>query len=104
MEKLIRHECVGTVFLSMEHLVLRNRLKNLIVTLSSHQSDGLEDGQRVTSSLPLYTFLHFKIHNKESGLHLEKYCQSLIGKASDTNNLLNIMYQFFHNHRYFHEK
>ena len=45
-----------------------------------------------------------KIHDKESGLNSEKYCQWLISKASQTNNLLNIKYQFFHNHRHFHEK
>ena len=36
-------------------------------------------------------FLHIKIHNKESGLHWTRYCQRLISKASQTNNLLNIM-------------
>ena len=53
-------------------------LKHLIVTLSRHQTDGLEYGKRGASRLPLYTFLHLKTHNKESGLHLEKYCQLLI--------------------------
>ena len=54
---------------------LANLLTQLIATLSRHKTDGLEDGKRVTSRLPLYTFLHFKIHIKESGLHTEKYCQ-----------------------------
>ena len=35
----------------------------------------LEDGKRGTSRLPLYTLLHLKIHDKESGLHSEKNCQ-----------------------------
>ena len=54
---------------------LANLLKHLLATLSRHQTDSLEDGKRGTSRLPLYTFLHLKIHNKESGLHSEKYCQ-----------------------------
>ena len=54
---------------------LANLLTHLIVTLSRHQTDDLEDGKGSTSRSPLYTFLHLKIHNKESGLHLEKYCQ-----------------------------
>ena len=54
---------------------LANLLKHLIATLSRHQTDGLEDGKRGTSRLPPYSLLHLKIHNKESGLHLEKYCQ-----------------------------
>ena len=73
---------------------LANLLKHLIATLSRHQTDSLEDGKRGTSRLLLYTFLHWKTRNKESGLQLEKYCQSLISK----------MCHFFHNHRYFHEK
>ena len=83
---------------------LANLLKHLIATLSRHQTDSLEDGKRGTSRLLLYTFLHWKTHNKESGLQLEKYCQSLISKALQIDNLLKIMCQFFHNHRYFHEK
>ena len=47
---------------------LANLLTHLIATFSRHQTDGLEDGKRVTSRLPLYTFLHLKIHNRESGL------------------------------------
>ena len=82
---------------------LANLLKHLIATLSRYQTDGLEYGKRSTSRLPLFTFLHFKIHNKESGLHFEKYCQLLISKASQTNHLLNIMWQFFHNRGHFHE-
>ena len=54
---------------------LANLLKHFIATLSRHQTDGLEDGKRGTSRLPLYTFLDLKIHNKESGLHSEKYCE-----------------------------
>ena len=54
---------------------LPNLLKHLIATLSRQQTDGLEDGKTGTSRLPLYTFLHLKIDNKESGLHSEKYCQ-----------------------------
>ena len=54
---------------------LTNLLKHLIATLSRHQTDGLEDGKKGTSRLPLYTFLHLKIHNNEGGLHSEKYCQ-----------------------------
>ena len=53
---------------------LANLLKHLIATLSRHQTDGLEDGKGGTSRLPLYTFLHLKIFNKENGLHSEKYC------------------------------
>ena len=53
---------------------LTNLLKHLTATLSRHQTDGLEDGTRGTSRLPLYTFLNLKIHNKENGLHSEKYC------------------------------
>ena len=83
---------------------LANLLKYFIATLSRHQTDGLEYRKRDTSRLPLYTFLHLKIHNKESGLHLEKYCQLLISKTSQTNDLLNNMCQFFHNRRHFHEK
>ena len=83
---------------------LANLLKHLIATLSRHQTDGLEDGKRGTSRLPLYTYLHLRIHNKESGLHSDKYCEWLIGKASQTNNLLNIMCQFFPNRRHFYEK
>ena len=60
---------------------LANLLKHLIATLSRHQTDGLEDGKRGTSRLPIYTFLHLKIHNKESGLQSEKSCQQLINKA-----------------------
>ena len=74
---------------------LANLLTHLIATLSTHQTDGLEDGKKGTSRLLLYAFLHLKIHNKESGLHSKKYCQWLISKASHTNNLLNVMYQFF---------
>ena len=48
---------------------LANLLMHLIATLSRHKTDALEDG------LPLYTFLHLKIHNNEGGLHSEKYCQ-----------------------------
>ena len=59
---------------------IANLLKHLIATLSRHQTDRLEDGKRGMSALPLYTFLHLKIHNKESRLHSEKYCQSLISK------------------------
>ena len=83
---------------------LANLLMHLIATLSRHKRDGLEDGKRGTSTLPLYTFLHLNIYNKGSGLQSEKYCQGIISKASQTENLLNIMCQFFHNHRYFHEK
>ena len=83
---------------------LANLLKHLIATLSRSQTDGLEYGKRSPSRLPLYTFLHLKIHNKESGLPLEKYCQLLISKASEANHLLNIMCQFFHNRRHYHEK
>ena len=54
---------------------LANLLKHLIATISRYQTDGLEDGKRGTSRLPLYMFLRLKIHNKESGLHSEKYCQ-----------------------------
>ena len=54
---------------------LTNLLKHLIATLSGHQTDGLEDGKKGTSRLPLYKFLHLKIHNDEGGLHLEKNCQ-----------------------------
>ena len=54
---------------------LANLLKYLLATLSRHQTDSLEDGKRGTSRLLLYAFLRLKIHNKESGLHLEKYCQ-----------------------------
>ena len=54
---------------------LANLLKHLIATFSRHHTDGLEDGTRGTSRLPLYTFLHLKIYNKENGLHSEKYCQ-----------------------------
>ena len=54
---------------------LMNLQKHLIATLSRHETDGLEDGKRGTSRLPLYTFLHLEIHNKESGLHSEKHCQ-----------------------------
>ena len=54
---------------------LANLLKHLIATLSRHQTDGLEDGKRGAPRLPLYTFLHLKIHNKESGLLSEKYCE-----------------------------
>ena len=54
---------------------LANLLKHLTATLSRHQTDGLEHGKRGTSRLPLCTFLHLKIYNKESGLHSEKYCQ-----------------------------
>ena len=39
---------------------LANLLNHLIATLSRHQRDGLEDGKRGTSRLPLYTFLHLK--------------------------------------------
>ena len=53
---------------------LANLLKHLIATLSRHQTDGLED-EKITSRSPLYAFLHLKIHNKESGLHSEKYYQ-----------------------------
>ena len=83
---------------------LANLLKHLIATLSRHQTDDLEYGKRGTSRLPLYTFLHLKTHNKESGLHFEKYWQLLISKASQANHLLNIMCLFFHNRRHFHEK
>ena len=83
---------------------LANLLNHLIATLSRHQTDGLEYGKRGRSRLPLYTFLYLKFHNKESGLHLEKYCQLLISKASQTNYLSNIMCQSFHNRRHFHEK
>ena len=41
-----------------------NLLKHSIATFSRHQTDGLEDRKRATSKLPLYTFLHLKIHNK----------------------------------------
>ena len=54
---------------------LANLLKHLIATLYRHQTDGFEDGKRATFRLPLHTFLHLKIHNKESGLHSKKYCQ-----------------------------
>ena len=54
---------------------LTNLRKHLIATLSRHQTDGLGDGKRGTSRLPLYMFLHLEIHNKENGLHSEKYCQ-----------------------------
>ena len=74
---------------------LANLRMHLIATLSRHQTDGLEDGKRGTSKLPLYKFFHLKIHNKESGLHSGKCCQSLISKASQTNSLLNIKCQFF---------
>ena len=54
---------------------LANILKHLIATLPRHQTDDPEDGKRGPSRLLLYMFLHLKIHNKESGLHSEKYCQ-----------------------------
>ena len=54
---------------------LTNLLTHLIAALSRHQTDGLDDGKRGTSRLPLCMFLQLKIHNKESGLHSEKYCQ-----------------------------
>ena len=53
---------------------LANLLKHLIASLSRHQADGLED-EKIASRLPLHAFLYLKIHNKESGLHSEKYCQ-----------------------------
>ena len=59
---------------------LANLLKQLIAPLSRHQTDDLGDGKTGTSTLPLYTFLHLKIHDKGSGLRSEKYCQSLNSK------------------------
>ena len=49
---------------------LANLLTHLITALSRHwtDADGLEDGKRGAYRLPLYTFLHLEIHNKESGL------------------------------------
>ena len=46
---------------------LANLLKHLIATPSRHQTDGLENGTRGTSKLPLYTYLNLKIHNKQNG-------------------------------------
>ena len=78
---------------------LANLRMHLIATLSRHQTDGLEDGKRGTSKPgPNYLFIssfYLKIHNKESGQHSGKFCQWLISKASQTNNLLNIKCQFF---------
>ena len=48
---------------------LPNLLTQLIASLSKHQTEGLEGGKRGTSRLPLDTFLHLKIHNKERGPH-----------------------------------
>ena len=48
---------------------LPNLLTQLIASLSKHQTEGLEGGKRGTSRLPLHTFLHLKIHNKERGPH-----------------------------------
>ena len=45
-----------------------------------------------------------KVYSKKSGLHLEKFCQWLISKASQANNLLNIKCQLFSNHRHFYVK
>ena len=42
---------------------LADLLTHLIATLSKHQTDGLENGKGGTFRLPLYTFLHLKIHN-----------------------------------------
>ena len=66
---------------------LANLLKHLIATLSRHQTDGLENRKRGTSRLPIYMFLHLKIHNKESGIHSEKGCQRLISKALTNKQL-----------------
>ena len=60
---------------------LANLLTHLMATLFRHQTDGLEDGMRGKSRLPVYMFLQLKIHNKE--------CQ---------------FFKFFYNHRHFHEK
>ena len=54
---------------------LANLRTHFIATLSRHQTGGSEDGKRGTSRLPIYTFLHLKIQEKESGLLSEKYCQ-----------------------------
>ena len=84
---------------------LANLLTHLTATLSRHQTDGLEDRMRGTSRLPLYTFLRLKIQNKDWSTFgeilsmIHKYC-----KASQTNNLLNILCQLFQNHRHFYEK
>ena len=51
---------------------IANLLTHLNATLFRHQTDSLEDGKRGTFRLRLYTFLHLKIHNKESDLHSEK--------------------------------
>ena len=51
---------------------LANFLTHLIATLPRNQTDDLEDGKRGTTRLPLYTFSHLKIHNKESGQNSEK--------------------------------
>ena len=54
----------GPIFLKE----LTNLPTHLIETLSRYQTNVLEDGKRGTSRLPLYTFLHLKIHSKKSGL------------------------------------
>ena len=64
-------------------------LMDLILTLFKYQTDGLEDGKKGTSRLPLYSFLHLKIHNKESGLNSEKYCQWLVKLYEQTNYLIS---------------
>ena len=48
---------------------LPNLLTQLIASLSKHQTEGLKGGKRGKSRLPLHTFLHLKIHNKERGPH-----------------------------------
>ena len=47
---------------------LANVLKHLIATPFRHQTNVWEDEKRGMSRLPLYTFLHWKTHNKERGL------------------------------------
>ena len=72
--------------------VLQNLLTHLATTLSTIK--GWLRGWKETC-VPFYRFLHLRIHNKKSSLHSEEYCQWLISKALQKNDLLNNKSHFF---------
>ena len=111
-EKLVKpclrgsHQYVGTTFLSMDHFFLSSSRIYWHIWLQlfldiKQMAWIMEREVRLD-----YLFIRSYIWKStiRGGLHSEKYSKWLISKASQTNNLLNIMYQFFHNHRHFHEK
>ena len=76
--------------------ILLEELQNLLIHLATTLSNikGWLRGWKETY-VTFYRFLNLRIHNKKSSLHSEEYCQWLISKALQKNDLLNNKSHFF---------